>query len=236
MALASEPMISDLLSLMGRIGNILTMAHMLDVAWNSKKNTRSHIVGWLRGIDPELKMQDQLDNIVGKDVAAVLSDEDPIPSNGEVYPVTVSRCLSRLITLITKTHHDEFQETSKTILDLKSMTSFGAVWSILEYIFVMSEAFREKGSPTSPFEIFGEGVTVFAAAMIQILDQERICFATNIGRRLQRIRIVDYSASCDERIEKFCVCERFEASCMKWAHSVYRPIVGHLLSAGLLEK
>ena len=145
--------------------------------------------------------------------------------------------LSVIIKTVTQDRKDIFEETSHTILDLTSLTGFGATWSVLEYLFVMLEAFRNnsKTDNPSPFEIYGEGVMLCAGATIAALGHERLAFATNIGRRLQRMRGVDYSASRDERLERFCVCETYESSCMQRALAVYRPIISHLKATGLLQ-
>jgi hypothetical protein len=74
-----------------------------------------------------------------------------------------------------------------------------------------------------------------AAAVVCALQHERLVFATNIGRRLQRVRTLDYSANGHERLVKFCAVEQFETASFQWAVSVYRPIFQHIRATGLVK-
>lgn len=237
MFLGAKEQIRTLYSLMGRLGNYLGIVHMFDIAFNSKKMTRAQITAYLKGINLDLQYNSELASLVGKELADKFEKEDPIPTDCDVYPYVLSLCLSTVIRTVTGDRKAVFEETSRTILDLTSLTGFGATWSVLEYLFVMLEAFRDNTKLTnpSPFEIYGEGVVLCAAATISALGHERLAFATNIGRRLQRMRGVDYSASLDDRLERFCVCETYESSCLQRALAVYRPIISHLKATGLLQ-
>jgi hypothetical protein len=43
-----------------------------------------------------------------------------------------------------------------------------------------------------PFELYGEGVMLTAASVIRALQPGRFVFATNIDRRLQMVRMIDF--------------------------------------------
>jgi hypothetical protein len=74
------------------------------------------------------------------------------------------------------------------------MTGFAAGWSVLEFVLILMELAQNLTTTPKdllPFELYGEGVMVRAASVICTLQQERFLFVTNIGRRLQMVRMID---------------------------------------------
>jgi hypothetical protein len=229
--------ILKLFAVMQRVGNILAMALMLDVAAANRRITRTHIVGYLKGLDLNLQCTKSFADVLGSNsnvVEELFNQQNPIMTDEDVYPPLFSRLLSTIIRVVTIDQKDLFREKSTTILDLPSLTGFGARWSVLEFIFLLLESLRVIGQP-SPFELYGEGVMMCASAVIQSLGHERLSFATNIGRRLQRLRSVDYTTTKDQRFHRFYIAEEFQRSCLQWAFSIMRPVVSHLKTTGLLE-
>jgi hypothetical protein len=235
--LTVNPLVTDLLNVMQRVGNLLAFANMLDIAISNRRNTRAHIIGYLKGMTLDMKFGENLAARFGPLVAKMIGSQNPQPTDREVYPPVLSMCLS-VIAEMMQTDRGVFVETSKTIFAFDSLTGFAAGWSVLEFVFILMELSRNlTATPKdlSPFELYGEGVMLTAAAVICALQQERLVFATNIGRRLQRVRTIDYSASGDERLVRFCAIEQFEVASFQWAVSVYRPILQHIRATGLIK-
>jgi hypothetical protein len=232
--LTASPLIVDLLTVMQRLGNLLAFANMLDIGISNKRNSRAHIIGYLKGLTLDMKSGENLSTRFGPLVAKMMKSQNPQPTDREVYPPLLSMCLS-VIAEMMKTSKDVFAESSKTIFALDSLTGFAAGWSVLEFVFILLEVVRNVSATPrdpSPFEMFGEGVMLTAAAVVCALQQERLAFATNIGRRLQRVKALDYSANSDDRLVRFCAVEQFEAASFQWAVSVYRPILQHIRASG----
>jgi hypothetical protein len=236
--LLEETQIMDLFMAMKRVGNLLAMANMMDIGLQNRKMTRGLVLGWLRELDLNLKWGTNVRATFGPQLADAVDGQDPLPTDRDVFPPVLMSCLSFLLQIVSETQKADFAETSGAIFEFETLTGFAARWSVLEYVFLLMEFLRktEKGTrDLSPFELYGEGVLFTAAAIVEGLQQGRIYFATNIGRKLQRSRTVDPSARYDERFERFCGVEKLEATAFHWIAGVYRPMMQHLRTTGYLE-
>lgn len=230
--LADEDKIKSFFLKFKVVGNMLAMANMIDISMLNSKLTKTAILSYLRGVAIDGKSEkNDLEHLLPKQLAELLkNDKNTIPDGRDVYPITLSFCISILMDNL-KENWDCFDEKSTTILYFPSLTGFAAVWSVLEFIFIYSEAFRDAAME-SPFELLGEGEMLAAAAVILCLKQERIYFASNIGRKIQRVKEVDFAANKEEKLIQFCAVNEFETSVMKWAFSIFQPIIRHINNNG----
>jgi hypothetical protein len=192
----------------------------------------------MRELDLSLKYGTALKTNFGQQFADAFDSQDPLPTDKDVFPPILMSCLSFVLNIVRQQQNEVFAETSQSIFEFETLTGFAARWSVLEYVLVLMECARRAdggGKDPSPFEVYGEGVVFTAAAIVEGLQQDRLHFATNIGRRLQRVKMVDYSARCDERFERFCAVEKLEATSYEWIAGVYRPMMRHLRTTGILN-
>ena len=221
-----DTQIKTIFKAMKSLGNILAVASMLDIAITLKKFTKSEIISYFRGADSEtLNYNDEIktilpDGIKSKDEILKLADNF---TGKEIHPPFLSHLLSLLISETDKSQI--FEETSSQFLRFETLTGFASAWSVLEFVFCIIESNRKHPNSESPFQAYGEGVMLFAAAMLCVTDQVRLHFATNIGRRLERVKDVDFASSNDERLSRFCAVCHLETSSLEWAKSVISPIV-----------
>ena len=220
-----DKQIDQVFKAMKALGNILAVASMLDIALTMKNIPRAQTIGYFRGVDEEnLTYSDQIKDIIpdGTRVKEMILGLNDIPTGKEIHPPFLSHLLSLMMSAVEKSQC--FDETSTQYLRFETLTGFASAWSVLEFVFNMLETNRKFGGLT-PFQQFGEGVMFFAAAMLCVTGQERLHYATNIGRRIERVKDVDFASAGDERLSRFCAVCQLESSSLEWAKSVVSPIV-----------
>ncbi|KAH0791889.1 cytoplasmic FMR1-interacting protein 1 [Histomonas meleagridis] len=225
--------VQDLFREMRAVGNVIASAYLLDIAISNKKMTRAQVISYFKGLGLDGKYHIDLNQMYGQSLAISLGNQNPIPSSKDSFPTVVSLLLSSVSRNLAN-KKGIFEEKSKTVLDFPSLTGFAAVWSVLEFTFVHMEAFRSS-QVASPFATFGEGVMLCAAAIIATLRHERLYFATNIGRKIQKVKDVDFDVNGESKLAKFCAVNSLENNSMNWALSFVQPIIRHLRITGLLE-
>ena len=225
--------VQELFKEMKAVGNLLAVANLMDVALSNQKLTRAQIFSYFKGLGLDGKYQIDLNKLYGESLGRSLANQNPIPSSKDIFPIILSFLLSSILKHLSQ-KQSLFEEKSKTILDFPSLTGFAAIWSVLEFTFIYTEANRTS-QVTSPFELYGEGTLFCAAALIAALKQERLYYATNIGRRIQRVKDVDFDSNTDSKLSKFCAVNNLEYNSISYALSIFEPLFKHLRITGLLE-
>lgn len=226
-SLVSDTTINECFAEMKALGNMLAAAYMLDIALMNSRLTREEIIGFFKGQGKDGNCVNDVDRLFPKVVAEELKSDDSylFAYGTDIFPITLTLCLDSIIKAIKAFEKVElFDEKSPSILDFPSLTGFASRWSILEFIFVYAEAGREKENE-SPFQLYGEGVMLLAAALILFMSQEKIYHVINVGRKIQRVIEVDSAASKDDILSRFCLINKFETATMDWAIQLFSPII-----------
>ena len=215
---------------MQALGNMLALANMIDIGLSSSRLTRAQIIGFFKGrlLNEDKEANNSIKFLPDELSDFIKNDKTSIPNGRDVYPLLLTKCLAKLRERINNSL-TIFDETSNTILDFTSLTGFASVWSVLEFIFIYNESLRTENIQGS-FEIYGEGVMLAASAIILALKQERIYLATNIGRRIQRVKEIDFSANKNMKLLQFCAVNQYEYSSMEWSLSTFQAIMRQIYS------
>jgi hypothetical protein len=160
----------------------------------------------------DMKFGENLAARFGPLVTKMIELQNLQPTDKEVYPPVLSMCLS-VIAEMMQTDTSVFVETTKTIFAFDFLAGFAPGRLVLEFLFILMELGRNlTATPKdlSPFDLYGEGVMLTAAAIIRALQQERLVFATNIGRRLRTIDLPDQNQRSPIQLCSVpCVRERY---------------------------
>jgi len=221
----------DCLKSMKIVGNMLAEAQLLDIAIESKHQTRAAFIGYLKGYGLDNVCHNDFTKLFNREAPPILnmiSKQNPLPTENNIFPPVLSIFLNDFRMVLEEPAHKQyFEEKSKTILDFTSLTGFGAAWSVLEFIYALSESSRAPDQE-STLERYGEGVMACAAAALLLSDQIKLHYATSICRRLERVRDLDFSVKSDMKVVRFGAVSNFLSSSLQYLESVYGPIVEYL--------
>jgi hypothetical protein len=212
---------------MKQLGNMLALASIIDVASGLKDVTRAEVFSYFH--DGGLSNFLQVD----KGHVSVALEHDLKPREKDTFPPLLARLLGLLVKTV-DTNDDLFAEYSRNVLDFSTLTGFAATWSVLEFVFCLIETTRQQ-EEESPFEKYGEGVMFCASAFLAATNQKRMHYATSIGRRIYRVRDVDFSAQNDTKISRFCVIFELASTSLEWAYSLVIPIINYIRATNLLQ-
>jgi len=222
---AYDKEVMEIFNSMKLIGNTLALSLMIDVYLLHRSMTRHQVAGYFKGIDPlgnyDSKFLDKtgLSNLL----QPVLFAKDDSPSSKDTHPPLFTSLLL-LMKKIVEENSTVFEEKSSTVLDFGTLTGFASVWSVLEFVFCLIETIRASDEQ-SPFQKFGEGVFLFAGSLMCITNQHNLHYATNIGRRLERLKDVDFASANDEKLARFCSIYSLEKTSLSLAISIVKPIL-----------
>lgn len=232
-----EQSVKNIFNEMKAIGNMLATAYMLDIAIMNSKITREELIAFFKGYGKDGKNYNNVDELFPKILADEFKTDDSylFTYGLDTYPVTLTHCLAAIINAIKSFGKvDLFDESSDTILNFRSLTGFASKWTVLEFIYIYSDAVRNEKDPSN-FHLYGEGVMLFAAVLILTMRQERIYHMVNIGRKIQRVSEIDFGTSKDGILSKYTDLNKLETATMDWAFQLFQPIIRHINSSDIFE-
>lgn len=233
---AEDTEIEKLFKAMKALGNIMSIASMLDISIAVKKLTKMHIAGFLRGSSIDGKeYNDEIFNFLpeGSVASDAIKRLDERVTGKDVHPPFISALVRQIYDTSEKT--GIFDERAINYLMFETLTGFARAWSVLEFVFCINCVDNKMGSSLSPLQVYGEGVMFIAGAIIAIIEQENIHFATDIGRRIMRVKGLDFASANNDRLARFCSLYELESSSLHWAISVISPIAKQMKLADQYE-
>lgn len=233
---AEDQSIEKLFKAMKALGNIMSIASMLDISIALKRLTKMHIVGFLRGVSLDGRQySDDIVNILppGSIAKDAIMRMDERVTGKDVHPPFISALVRQIYDTCDKS--GIFDELSTNYLRFETLTGFARAWSVLEFVFCMNCVENRMSTTMSPFELYGEGVMFIAGTLLATIEQEKLHFATDIGRRIERVKGLDFASTNNERLAKFCAIYELESSSLHWAMSFISPIVKQMKLADQYE-
>ena len=122
------------------------------------------------------------------------------------------------------------QETSQNLLDISSLTSFAASWSILDFLFTLNESMKMcDGNANNITLKWGESTYLVSACIHIITRQIYLHDLISINEKLIYCEEVEFANSKDQKIEHFLKIAKFRRSSFKFATELFLPIVKKLI-------
>lgn len=219
----------DVFKQMKKIGNLIMIGWMLDVGICNNKLTREHVMSYFQAVDLNgMKSEMGFHAALGEtyDKIKEIMGQATHNTEADALPGCLSQCLMCILRKLNE-YNLLFNEPSTTVLDFPSLKGFGAIYSVLEFVFCLHETFRNEAQD-SPFESYGEGVMCCAAAFLALSNQERHYNITCIGRKLKFIREYDFSSQEDPRLTRFCAAFELASSSLQFMFSLITPIADQI--------
>jgi len=228
-----SPDIDDLFQSMSQLGNILAISEMMDHALVLKRTSHQQVSSFLLSNRPTDVEQSEItpelfelyDNEFKQSYPWFDSLKKKV-SEKEIEPPFLTNTIKELAKGVYE-NISVFSEHSSNILDVQSMTSFAAIWSVLEFIYVLIET-NSLDTKIRSLIKYGEGVHVFAAALLSLTDQYRLYRSLSIGGKLVSHVETDFASNVDVRVTNFFAVHKFCQSALTCSLSSFEPIVAHI--------
>jgi hypothetical protein len=183
-----DPTLRELLLSLKRLGNALGLMEMLDIAFETHISRESsvHVALQQKGHGPP---------------------GETVTGHG-----ILGRALGQIYVLMSE-NEDVFAETSGNILELHTLTSWGARWAVIEFVLAPWEGSRteigEDGPQPGSLDLFGEGVLLAASVMLVASDQGQFYRLSSITARiLGALQLTGLAQGREERLLDFLAAAR----------------------------
>jgi hypothetical protein len=185
-----DPTLRDFLVSLKRLGNALGLMELMDLAFEThlSRASSAHVALQLKGHGP--------------------------PTETETGHGVLARALGQVSVLMAESS-ELFAERSRNLLELHTLTSWGARWAVVEFVFALWEGSRtevkegETGPQPGALEQFGEGVLLAAAVMLVAAGQEPLYRLASITARIRAAQqLTGFAQGREERLLDFLAAAR----------------------------
>lgn len=209
---------------------------MMDNAHLMKRTTSRQFAAFIESYNPSIpanentnQSKDEFFDLCGADFTRVknwFKGVDPTPNENEILPPFLSACAEQFSKLI-NSRLINFYETSNNLLNIQSLKSFAAVWSVLEFIFCLIEIFKDDDvDKLGSLVRFGEGVQICAAAIFCLTSQRPLYRCLSIGNKIQAHVFPSLSKpSPTDQIGKYLAVNKLISSSLSCAMASLQPTI-----------
>lgn len=157
------------------------------------------------------------------------------PKHSEKLQPFLYNALKRLHDLIKQC--GIFNETSKNVIDPRTMNGFSSVWVIVEFLFCLTEMLKlnntdkEDSKIQGSLAVFGESPLLAASVFILLTGQKNLYNVHNIGKKIRAAAETELSFTDSSNVGKFCNVYKLIDASIRCAFTNYQTITDVILDS-----